>query len=95
MMLLQRFNELGRCDCKALFGLKQGMVRVTDKDAAYRLFRPLNGKIIFYIQRYIPHGNQGSTDICYWQQGRGSHDQKRSRLEMHIAMVLTQNLFYR
>ncbi|NLD38639.1 MAG: RimK family alpha-L-glutamate ligase [Desulfatiglans sp.] len=55
------FEELRRdVIVKPLFGSEgKGMVRVTDKDAAYRLFRAIEmGKYIFYIQRYIPHGNR-------------------------------------
>jgi RimK family alpha-L-glutamate ligase len=55
------FEELGRdVIVKPLFGSEgKGMVRVTDKDAAYRLFRAIEmGRYIFYIQRYIPHSNR-------------------------------------
>jgi RimK family alpha-L-glutamate ligase len=55
------FDELGRdVIVKPLFGSEgKGMVRVTDKDAAYRLFRAIEmGRYIFYIQRYIPHNNR-------------------------------------
>ncbi|MBN1904459.1 MAG: RimK family alpha-L-glutamate ligase [Deltaproteobacteria bacterium] len=54
------FDELGRdVIVKPLFGSEgKGMVRVTDKDTAYRIFRAIEmGRYIFYIQRYIPHNN--------------------------------------
>lgn len=45
---------------KPLFGSEgRGMVRVSDKDAAYRLFRALEmGRYVYYLQKYIPHGNR-------------------------------------
>ena len=58
---LAAFDELGKdVVVKPLFGSEgRGMVRVTDKDAAYRLFRALEmGRYVFYIQKYIPHDNR-------------------------------------
>jgi len=58
---LAAFDELGKdVVVKPLFGSEgRGIVRVTDKDAAYRLFRALEmGRYVFYIQRYIPHGHK-------------------------------------
>ncbi len=58
---LSAFDELGGdIIVKPLFGSEgKGMVRVTDKDAAYRLFRSIEmGRYIFYMQKYIPHGNR-------------------------------------
>lgn len=52
------FDELGKdVVVKPLFGSEgKGMVRVNEKDAAYRLFRALEmGRYIYYVQRYIPH----------------------------------------
>lgn len=45
---------------KPLFGAEgRGMVRVTDLDVAYRVFRALElTHAVFYLQQYIPHGNQ-------------------------------------
>jgi RimK family alpha-L-glutamate ligase len=58
---LSAFDELGGdIIVKPLFGSEaKGMVRVTDKDAAYRLFRSIEmGRYVFYLQKYIPHGNR-------------------------------------
>jgi RimK family alpha-L-glutamate ligase len=58
---VEAFDELGRdVIVKPLFGSEgKGMVRVTDKDTAYRLFRAIEmGRYLFYIQRYIPHRNR-------------------------------------
>ncbi|NLA75914.1 MAG: RimK family alpha-L-glutamate ligase [Deltaproteobacteria bacterium] len=45
---------------KPLFGSEgKGMVRVTEREAAYRLFRSIEmGRYVFYLQKYIPHGNR-------------------------------------
>lgn len=45
---------------KPLFGsLGKGMVRITDADTAYRVFRALElSRSIFYLQRFIPHDNR-------------------------------------
>jgi RimK family alpha-L-glutamate ligase len=45
---------------KPLFGSEgRGMVRVSDRDTAYRVFRALElGRYIYYLQKYIPHGNE-------------------------------------
>jgi len=44
---------------KPLFGsLGSGMIRVTDQDIAYRVFRALESiNSVFYLQEYIPHKN--------------------------------------
>lgn len=58
---ISAFDELGGdIIVKPLFGSEgKGMVRVTDKDAAYRLFRSIEmGRYVFYLQKYIPHGNK-------------------------------------
>ncbi len=55
------FDELGGdVVVKPVFGSEgRGIVRVTDRDAAYRLFRALEmGRYVFYLQRYIPHFNR-------------------------------------
>ena len=58
---LSAFEKLGGdVVVKPLFGSEgRGMVRVTDLDAAYRLFRALEmGRYVYYIQKYIPHGEK-------------------------------------
>lgn len=53
------FEELGRdVVVKPLFGSEgRGMVRVMDKDTAYRVFRALElSRYVFYLQVYMPHG---------------------------------------
>jgi RimK family alpha-L-glutamate ligase len=54
------FQEMGDVIVKPLFGSEgKGMVRVTDEDTAYRLFRHLElCRYIFYLQQYIPHADQ-------------------------------------
>lgn len=53
------FQELGDVIVKPLFGAGgRGMVRVSDADVAYRVFRTLTlTRSIFYIQEFVPHGN--------------------------------------
>lgn len=58
---MDAFGELGEdVIVKPLFGSEgRGMVRVTDRDIAYRVFRALElNRNIFYLQEYIPHGSQ-------------------------------------
>ncbi|MER3458633.1 MAG: hypothetical protein C4309_08425, partial [Chloroflexota bacterium] len=60
---LAAFRELGGdVIVKPLFGSEsKGMVRVSDEDVAYRLFRTLElGRHIYYyyLQKYIPHGHE-------------------------------------
>ena len=55
------FEELGGdVVVKPLFGSEgRGMIRVSDKDTAYRVFRALElGRYIYYQQVYVPHGNE-------------------------------------
>ena len=55
------FEELGGdVVVKPLFGAEgRGMVRLSDGDLAYRTFRALElGRAIFYLQAYLPHGDQ-------------------------------------
>ena len=53
------FQELGDVVVKPLFGAGgRGMVRVSDADVAYRVFRALVlTRSIFYIQEFVPHGD--------------------------------------
>jgi RimK family alpha-L-glutamate ligase len=43
---------------KPLFGSEgRGMIRVSDRDTAYRVFRALElGRYVYYLQVYVPHG---------------------------------------
>lgn len=55
---LAAFQELGGdVVVKPLFGAEgRGMVRVTDNDTAFRVFKALElGHYIFYLQEYVPH----------------------------------------
>jgi len=55
---LAAFNELGGdVVVKPLFGAEgRGMVRVTDSDSAFRVFKALElGHYIYYLQQYVPH----------------------------------------
>ena len=56
---MDAFDELGRdVVVKPLFGSEgRGMVRVSDRDTAYRVFRALElGRYVYYLQVYVPHG---------------------------------------
>ena len=56
---LEAFDELGGdVVVKPLFGSEgRGMVRVSDADTAYRVFRALElGRYIFCLQEFVPHG---------------------------------------
>jgi len=54
------FREMGDVIVKPLFGSEgKGMRRVSDEDTAYRVFRALElDRYIFYLQEYIPHGQE-------------------------------------
>ncbi len=56
---MDAFDELGGdVVVKPLFGSEgRGMVRVSDRDMAYRVFRALElGRYVYYLQVYVPHG---------------------------------------
>ena len=56
---MEAFDTLGGdVVVKPLFGSEgRGIVRVTDKETAYRVFRALElGRYIYYLQEYLPHG---------------------------------------
>ena len=58
---MEGFEELGGdVVVKPLFGsLGMGMVRVSDRDMAYRVFRALEmTQSVYYLQAFIPHGNR-------------------------------------
>jgi RimK family alpha-L-glutamate ligase len=58
---MKAFEELGGdVVVKPLFGsLGAGITRLTDGDIAYRVFRALEStQSVFYVQKYIPHGNE-------------------------------------
>jgi RimK family alpha-L-glutamate ligase len=55
------FRELGGdVVVKPLFGSEwRGMVRVSDPDTAYRVFRALElGRYVYYLQEFVPHGRE-------------------------------------
>ena len=57
---MEAFHSLGGdVVVKPLFGSEgKGMVRVCNKDEAYRVFRALElGRYVFYVQKFIPHAN--------------------------------------
>jgi RimK family alpha-L-glutamate ligase len=57
---LQAFHEMRDVILKPLFGSEgKGMLRVSDEDSAYRVSRALElERYIFYLQEYIPHGQE-------------------------------------
>lgn len=57
---MKAFDEMQDVIVKPLFGSQGiGVMRITDRDLAHRLFRILDyGKSIFYLQKYIPHNNE-------------------------------------
>lgn len=57
---MRAFEEMKDVVVKPLFGSQGvGVMRVQDRDLAYRLFRTLEyGKSVFYVQKYIPHKNE-------------------------------------
>ena len=58
---MQFYDELGGdVVVKPLFGSRGiGMVRVTESDTAGRVFKALQmGNYVYYLQRFIPHGNR-------------------------------------
>jgi RimK family alpha-L-glutamate ligase len=57
---MEAFHELGGdVVVKPLFGSEgRGMVRVTDEDTAYRVFRALElGRYVYYLQEFTPHAH--------------------------------------
>ena len=57
---MRAFEEFGDIIVKPLFGsLGAGMLRVNDRDLAYRIFSALEfGRYVYYIQKFIPHPNR-------------------------------------
>ena len=57
---MSAFQEMGDVVVKPLFGSEgKGMLRVSDEDSAYRLFRSLElCRYVYYLQEYIPHGQE-------------------------------------
>jgi RimK family alpha-L-glutamate ligase len=56
---LAAFEELGGdVVVKPLFGSEgRGMVRISDPEIAYRVFRALEqGRYLYYVQEFVPHG---------------------------------------
>lgn len=76
---------------KPLFGAEgRGMVRVTDKDTAYRALRALElGRYIYYLQEFVPHGCQ---DIrCFVLNGEviGAMTRKGKSWKTNVAQGAT------
>lgn len=58
---MHAFDELGQdVVVKPLFGSEgRGMIRISDRDTAYRVFRALElGRYVYYLQIYMAHGCQ-------------------------------------
>jgi RimK family alpha-L-glutamate ligase len=58
---MQAFEELGGdVVVKPIFGSEgRGMVRVSDPDIAYRVFRALEmSRYVYYLQEYVPHSGR-------------------------------------
>ena len=58
---LEAFHELGGdIVVKPIFGSEgRGIVRVSDPDTAYRVFRALElGRYVYYLQEFVPHGQE-------------------------------------
>jgi RimK family alpha-L-glutamate ligase len=57
---LRAFGELGDVVVKPLFGSEgKGMVRISEADTAYRVFRALElNRYVYYLQEYIPHNQE-------------------------------------
>ena len=67
---LAAFHELGGdVVVKPLFGSEgRGIVRVSDANTAYRVFRALElGRYVYYLQEFVPHGRE---DIRVFVVGR-------------------------
>jgi RimK family alpha-L-glutamate ligase len=58
---LQAFEDLGGdVVVKPIFGSEgRGMVRISDPDVAYRVFRALEmSRFVYYLQEFVPHGQR-------------------------------------
>lgn len=55
---MRAFREIGDMIVKPLLGSGgRGIVRVSDKDLAYRTFRALEmARAVYYLQEFVPHG---------------------------------------
>jgi RimK family alpha-L-glutamate ligase len=65
------FDELGGdVVVKPIFGSEgRGIVRVSDADTAYRVFRALElGRYVYYLQEFVPHGNEDIRVFVIGQQ---------------------------
>ena len=57
---MRAFEEFGDAIVKPIFGsLGAGMLRISDRDLAYRTFSALEfGRYVYYVQKFIPHDNR-------------------------------------
>jgi RimK family alpha-L-glutamate ligase len=55
---------------KPIFGSEgRGIVRISDPDTAYRVFRALElGRYVYYLQEFVPHGNEDIRVFVIGQQ---------------------------
>jgi RimK family alpha-L-glutamate ligase len=62
---MEAVRRLGDVVIKPIFGsMGHGLVRVSDPDIAFRVLKSLDQvQSVFYIQRYIDHGDHGGRDI--------------------------------
>lgn len=85
---LEAFHELGQdVIVKPLFGsCGTGIVRITDYDIAYRVFRSLEmARNIFYLQEFIPHRQQDIRVFVIGDEIIGSELRKGDSWKTNVA----------
>lgn len=78
---MEAFRKMGDVIVKPLFGSNgRGIVRVTDEEVAYRVFRALElERAVFYVQQALPHDGRdlrvfvvgGRVLAAIWRSGEG------------------------
>lgn len=101
------FRVLGDAVVKPLFGSEgKGMVRVSDEDSAYRLFRTLElGRYIYYLQEYVPHrqedirvfvtGGEVAAAMRRWGNGWKTNFSQGARVEPVVLSAEMEELSLR
>jgi RimK family alpha-L-glutamate ligase len=81
------FRRLGDVVVKPLFGsMGLGMVRVSDEDMAFRVFRAIEQiRGVFYLQRTIPHGGADIRAFVIGSRVIGAIERRSSSWRTNLA----------
>lgn len=93
---MEAVKDLGKAVVKPVFGsLGKGIVLVEDLDIAHRVFRALEmGRYIYYLQEFLPNGNEDFRLFVVGDQVVGAMRRKGESWKTNIACGSTAEKYH-